>query len=377
MAYVSHFCILKHRQNLPFTRISSPFNPSESTNHSARQRNAYWATGSAALIAGLSLLALPISTDAFWPFTVVRAADAGGEPPLVHDSSLPLLAAATNPDPNPGKGDAGVSMTEGSALIANSGPDGTLVDIEHGTVGGEISTYRVESGDTFSSIARKNGISVNTILWANNLTRTSALKPGQVLVILPVTGIEHTVRKGETVASLSKKYGGTIDDIISYNGLTAGEGLKVGDTIIIPDGEPAAAPAKSTSVKSSVKRSVSLPTVSGFSNPLPAGRCTQTRHGNNGVDIAAPNGTPIYAAAAGTAIVALDNGGYNGGYGNYIVINHTNGTQTLYAHMSRTATTVGATVTKGELIGYVGNTGKSTGNHLHFEVHKAANPFCR
>ncbi len=333
--------------------------------------------GSVALLAGLSLFALPISTDAFWPFAIARATTLGGESPLLHDSSLPLLMAATNLDPNPGKGDTAVSMTEDSALIANAGPDGTLADIEHDTVGGEVSTYQVETGDTLSSIATKNGISVNTILWANNLTSKSALKPGQTLVILPVTGIEHTVRTGDTIASLSKKYGGTIDDIVSYNGLTRGATLSAGETIIIPDGEPPAIPVKSTTKKPAAKYSTTLPSVAGFSNPLPAGRCTQTLHGNNAVDIAAPDGTPIYAAAAGTALIALDNGGYNGGYGNYIVINHANGTQTLYAHLSRTATTVGASVAKGELIGYVGNTGKSTGNHVHFEVHKAANPFCR
>jgi murein DD-endopeptidase MepM/ murein hydrolase activator NlpD len=294
----------------------------------------------------------------------------------VHDGSLPLLAAALNSDPNPQKGDSSFSLTEGSALMANSGPDGTIADVQHGTVGGEISTYTVEAGDTYSSIASKNGISVNTILWANNLTSKSTLKPGTTLVILPVTGIEHTVTSGETVASLAKKYGGDVQDILTINGLTEGEGLTIGDKIVIPDGEPVAAPATSTktTVKSTAKRSVNLPSVGGFSNPLPGGICTQGIHDNNGVDIGAPTGTPIYAAAAGSVIVARM--GWDGGFGNYVVINHANGTQTLYAHMSRLGTSEGSSVAKGELIGYVGTTGKSTGPHLHFEVHKAANPFC-
>ncbi len=306
---------------------------------------------------------------------MLRASSSGGEPPIVHSSNLPLLAAALNPDPNPEKGESGVYVSEGSALMANAGPDGTLADIVHRAEGGEIRTYIIESGDTLSSIAAKNGISVNTILWANNLTAKSKLTPGQTLVILPVTGIEHTVRSGETVASLAKKYGGSTEDILSYNGLDSGEPLIVGTKIIIPNGEPVAAPTPTK--KPGAKKTVTLPTISGFSNPLPAGRCTQTRHGNNGVDIAAPNGTPIYASAAGKVIISLANGGWNGGYGNYVVINHASGAQTLYAHMTRTATAAGATVGKGELIGYVGSTGKSTGNHLHFEVHKAANPFCR
>lgn len=295
----------------------------------------------------------------------------------MHDSSLQLLAAATNVDPNPEKGSNDLSLTEGSALMANAGPDGTVADISHGSVGGEISTYTVDEGDTFASIARKNGISVNTVLWANNLTSKSTLKPGQTLVILPVTGIEHKVQKGETVASIAKKYGGETQDIISYNGLDADEGLVVGTTIIIPDGEPAAVSVPSSIKTSTSVKKVNLPSVGGFSNPLPAGICTQGLHGNNGVDIGAPAGTPIYAAASGKVIIALNNGGWNGGFGNYVVINHPNGTQTLYAHMIRTGTSVGASVTKGQLIGYVGRTGKATGNHLHFEVHKAANPFCR
>ena len=86
-------------------------------------------------------------------------------------------------------------------------------------------------------------------------------------------------------------------------------------------------------------------------------------------------GTPIYAAANGTVIVAKDNGAWNGGYGNYVVISHPNGTETLYAHMSKVLTCAGASVCQGDTIGLVGMTGEATGNHLHFEVRGAANPF--
>jgi murein DD-endopeptidase MepM/ murein hydrolase activator NlpD len=264
--------------------------------------------------------------------------------------------------------------------MANTGPEGTVADIEHSSPDGTISTYTVKNGDSFSTIAAANGISVNTVLWANNLTSKSTLKPGQSLVILPVTGIEHTVLKGETVASLAKKYGGEVQDILSYNGLDDGDPLVAGSTVIIPGGVPVvSAPAKKVAAKpkTSATKFVTLPNVGGFSNPLPAGRCSQNVHGNNGIDMSAPPGTPIYAAAAGSVIIATDNGGWNGGFGNYVVINHANGTQTLYAHMTSAATTAGASVSSGQLIGYVGRTGKATGNHLHFEVHKASNPFCR
>jgi murein DD-endopeptidase MepM/ murein hydrolase activator NlpD len=300
---------------------------------------------------------------------------------MVDDSSLPLLAAAVNSDPNPLKGERGFAVSDGSALLATAGPDGVITDTNVGTPGGDITTYTVKEGDSISSIAKQFGVSSNTILWANDLTSKSVVKPGSSLVILPITGIEHTVQKGETVASIAKKYSGDVNDILSYNGLAGDQDLKAGDKIIIPDGEPATptpskSSSKSPSVKSGAKKFLNLPSVGGFSNPLPAGTCTQGIHDNNGVDIGAHAGTPIYAAAAGSVIVALGNNGWNGGFGNYVVINHPNGTQTLYAHMIQVATAVGASVDQGQLIGYVGSTGKSTGNHLHFEVHKARNPFC-
>jgi murein DD-endopeptidase MepM/ murein hydrolase activator NlpD len=101
---------------------------------------------------------------------------------------------------------------------------------------------------------------------------------------------------------------------------------------------------------------------------------TQGIHGHNGVDFGGPTGTSIKAAAGGTVTVAR-NGGYNGGYGSYVVISHPNGTQTLYAHMSSVGVSVGQNVGQGDYIGAIGNTGKSTGPHLHFEVRGARNPF--
>ena len=102
---------------------------------------------------------------------------------------------------------------------------------------------------------------------------------------------------------------------------------------------------------------------------------TQGIHGYNGVDLAAKAGTPVMASAAGTVVVAKS-GGYNGGYGNYVVIQHGNGSQTLYSHMSTVSTYVGATVVQGQVIGAVGSTGKSTGPHLHFEIRDGIrNPF--
>jgi murein DD-endopeptidase MepM/ murein hydrolase activator NlpD len=102
---------------------------------------------------------------------------------------------------------------------------------------------------------------------------------------------------------------------------------------------------------------------------------TQGVHGRNAVDLAAARGTPIHAAAGGTVIIAKNSGAWDGGYGNYVVVTHDNGSQTLYAHMSHSLVAAGQTVSSGQIIGYVGMTGLTTGPHVHFEVRGAANPF--
>lgn len=318
--------------------------------------------------------AFPISVGAFWPFTPTQAAD--NESPSLHDSTLALLDSATNSDPNPTKGGIAIATTEGSALIGNSGPEGALPASVVGVSGnGGISLYEVREGDSLSEIADMFGVSTNTILWANDIKDASTIRPGDSLLILPVSGVQHKVTKGETLAGIAKKYSADLDEVASYNGLSVSSALASGDTIIIPGGDLAPKATAKTGSKAKGVASKALPAISGyFGNPVPGARLTQGIHGTNGVDLGAPSGTAVYAAAAGTVIVAKGGGGYNGGYGNYIVISHDNGTQTLYAHLSSLAVS-GGVVAKGELIGKVGNTGRSTGNHLHFEVRGAKNPF--
>lgn len=285
-------------------------------------------------------------------------------------------------------------MSLDSALIDTSGPEGNYPDeADNATplTSAVITTYTVKSGDSLSEIAAKHGVSMNTILWANDIKDAKLVKPGMSLIILPVSGIQHTVLKGETLASLAKKYGADANDIAAFNGLSEGASLIKGAEIIIPGGELAtekAAPTKKKTLASKIKTGGSLSQIlanpyrggSGaeidgyYTNPAPGARVTQGIHGWNGVDLGAPNGTPVYAAAAGTVTVSKV-GGWNGGYGNYVVITHDNGTQTLYGHLSSDLVSVGERVTGGERIGGVGISGAATGYHLHFEVRGARNPF--
>ncbi len=190
--------------------------------------------------------------------------------------------------------------------------------------------------------------------------------------------------KGETLASIVKKYKGDTADVLDYNNLPVNAVLAVGDTIIIPDGIDGPAPSSVTSDGSSGFKVGNYerlipgyggPAIPGyFIRPLIGGRETQGLHGYNAVDIGTPRGTRIVAAAEGTVIVARASG-YNGGYGEYIAIDHPNGTQTVYGHLSAVFVTPGMEVAQGQTIGLSGNTGRSTGAHLHFEIRGAANTF--
>ncbi len=244
-----------------------------------------------------------------------------------------------------------------------------------------ISVYEVKKGDTLVTVAKLFNVSKNTIMWANDM-KSERISPGDVLVILPMTGIKHTIKKGDSIVSLAKKYKADKEDIAKFNGVTEDTDLAVGDTLLIPDGEIAmvAQPQKTTTSKNGVVKTKILNTYSysapsGFLiRPVVGGRRTQGIHGHNGVDIASTPGTPILASASGRVIVAKV-GGYNGGYGNMIIISHDNGVQTVYAHLRSVGVKNGQQVDQGEQIGELGNTGRSTGPHLHFEVRGAKNPF--
>lgn len=289
--------------------------------------------------------------------------------------SVPLLKAALHTDPNPAKGGGDILVDDG-ALISE-GRSSEVDSINTRTANGEISVYVVREGDTLSQIASMFDVSASTILWANDIERADLIQPGHTLVILPITGISHVVKSGDTLASIAKKYDGDAGDILAYNQLASATDISVGDTIVVPGGMVAApTPVKSTSPARSSTGTVVVSGggSSGFSHPLPGSVKTQGIHGYNGVDLAAPIGTPVLAAASGEVIVSKGSG-WNGGYGNYVVVKHTNGTQTLYAHLSSNAVGVGTSVKAGSVVGYVGSTGRSTGAHLHFEVRGAANPF--
>jgi LysM repeat protein len=320
--------------------------------------------------------------------------------PLSHNSqTVPLLEANVSFTPrfvNKGQKDdkdkkatevldvASIAgMVQGNALVPVAGPRSVTEGVGDGDFSfDQMSIYVVRKGDTVSEIAEMFGVSTNTILWANDLKRNQKLTVGNTLLILPVSGVKHEVAKGQNLGSIAKQYKVDVAEIVDFNGLSDGAKLAVGDELIIPDGIVSSSGSSSTSSSSSSSSSKSyyststLKNIAGyFINPVPKlKRKSQGLHGpgNRGIDLAAPTGTHIYASAPGKVLLARN--GYNGGYGNMVIIEHPNGTKTLYAHMNKLGTTTGSNVERGELIGYVGSTGRSTGPHLHFEVFNAKNP---
>ncbi len=235
----------------------------------------------------------------------------------------------------------------------------------------QLMSYIVKEGDTLDKIAKQFGISIDTIKVANRLSK-NVLQVGKELIILPVSGVYYTVQKGDTLGKIATKYKVSVSSIIEYNGINE-KYIKVGDKLVLPG-------AKDTPVSTAVTGQTVTQTNTGSSSGYfiypTTGWNWGVLHNNNAVDIANACGTPIYAAADGIVIETVMSG-WNGGYGSSIKIQHPSGAMTLYAHLSSVNIEKGASVKQGSFIGKMGNTGQSTGCHLHFEVRGATNPFVK
>jgi len=254
----------------------------------------------------------------------------------------------------------------------------------------DVIKYTVRSGDNLSSIAQEFEITGESVMWANPKLEDNPdmLSIGQVLNIPPVSGVLVTVQAGDTLKGLAEKYKSTkvkadalVQNIITFEFNQERHDLKepdyaltAGQYLMIPNGYKPYIPRVVTAYSGPIPPSAAKGTGS-FGWPV-SGRITQgfkTYH--RGLDIGAPTGTPVYAADSGYVVTA---GWSNVGYGYMIMINHGNGYVTRYAHLSAFLVDVGESVKKGQMIGRVGSTGRSTGPHLHFEIIQGSgyrNPF--
>jgi len=230
--------------------------------------------------------------------------------------------------------------------------------------------YKVVGGDTLASIAKKFDISIDTIKWANNL-KSDDINPNQLLKIPPITGVVHKVVSGDNIYAIAKKYGTDAQKIVNFpfNDFADNDTftLSIGQTLFVPDGIIEEERPK-YSVPSASTYAQAQAGVHGSSTFIwpSSGIITQNPVWYHmALDIANAGAPPVLAADGGTVIFS---GCLNWGYGCHIILDHGNGYQTLYGHLSSLSASAGQVVGQGQQIGVMGSTGRSTGTHLHFEV---------
>ena len=246
--------------------------------------------------------------------------------------------------------------------------------------------HTVHEGESLERLTQRYGIGVDTIRWANDLAEGTPIRPGQELLILPVNGVLHTVGRGQTLTKIAELYDIAPEDIARQNKLE-GDFILAGQELIIPGARPIV--GKPTEIAKEIAKEAKTPkpatapaTVKAPPDvavepsigvlQLPCNNCkyTQFFHGSHyGVDLQTKGGGPIFAAEAGTVIRAET--GWNGGYGAVVEIDHGNGLVTLYGHNKEIYVKEGDSVTRGQAIAWMGNTGLvhgPTGIHVHFEV---------
>jgi murein DD-endopeptidase MepM/ murein hydrolase activator NlpD len=294
--------------------------------------------------------------------------------------------------------DSGVDFSSGSLIADN---EGYLTKLNPQTDIGDRSTmndklvHTVANGETVSTIAASYGIKTQTILWENGLSNANSIRVGQKLFVPPVDGVTYYAKKTDTVDKLAKAFGVPADSIKRQNGLAAST-LTLGQSVFIPGAKPIedeVITVRTTPVRIGTGTRINNVVASSGGAILPGskdipigdkpfiyptrGKLTQGyRKGHYAVDIADSSQPPIWAAGAGTVIkantgCATVSYGCGGGYGNYIIIDHGNGLQTLYGHMTYIEVKVGDKVSQGMVIGKMGRTGNvrgKTGIHLHYEV---------
>ena len=245
-----------------------------------------------------------------------------------------------------------------------------------------IVEYIVEPGDTLWSISQKFNISLNTVLWANNLNQNSYLQLGQKLIIPPVSGVIHHVVAGDTVSEIAKKYKAKAEDVISFNNLSNEADVFVGDILVVPDG---VMPSPTVSYVSTWVPIANSYFICPISTPC---RITQGLHWYNAIDFSHGKcGEPVFAAAQGQVLkVKLTSSTSRwafGGAGNHLTILHPNGVVTMYGHLQTVFVNPGDEVSQGQIIALMGGqpgtpgAGLSTACHLHFGVTGAKNPFVK
>lgn len=270
-----------------------------------------------------------------------------------------------------------LNIIQGNSLVALTPPRALSLKVLGALFGQgeqprkEIIEYTVQQGDTLKSIAQNFDISLDTLLWANELTKSSKIRVDDKFIVLPVSGAIHFVKTGDTLSTIAKTYKAQVEDIIEINEITDESDIYIGDILVVPNGVPP---------KKTFEPVQTYLADNYFIFPV-EGKITQRLHWYNAVDIANKCGTPIFAAAPG--VVQKAKYGWNSGGGNVVTILHEGGVVTWYGHLLSIFVKPGEPVDIGQKIGLVGGqpgtsgAGISTGCHLHFTVIGAKNPLAQ
>lgn len=290
-----------------------------------------------------------------------------------------------------------VTPSVGSAVAAPTSQEIEKEDVPERET---VQEYVIQDGDTLSTIAQKFGLNLSSLLWANDLTLTSVLQPGEALTIPPTDGVLYTVDSGDTLNAIANKYNADSDKIMAFNKLASADDLNIGEELMLPGAEkPSSQPSRQTPSSSSVNRIFTSPDTSSGSSSSSSSGSSSANSGSasrgssasasasagswiwptdwrvitqyygwrhTGIDVDGDYSTDSYAAADGVVIYS----GWRSGYGITVEIDHGNGYVTRYAHHSKNYVSVGDVVSAGQAIAQTGTTGRSTGTHLHFEVIK-------
>ncbi|MDE6706280.1 MAG: M23 family metallopeptidase [Treponemataceae bacterium] len=258
----------------------------------------------------------------------------------------------------------GDSVDENGNVLAD---DGSVLSASTVGVGKAISyaSYTVAAGDTISGISKKFGLgNISTLIAVNDIDNVRSLRSGQKLRVPNQDGVVHRVAKGDSINAISVAYHVSVEEILDANDIETMT-LSVGQELFIPG-----AKMDATSLKKAMGELFTCPIKAAWRLTSRFGirndPFTGIKSSHTGVDMACPTGTPIYAAMSGKVVVA----GWSNVFGNYVIINHENGYQTLYGHLSKRIAQQGQRVSQGTRIGLAGSTGYSTGPHLHFTVYK-------
>jgi murein DD-endopeptidase MepM/ murein hydrolase activator NlpD len=227
-------------------------------------------------------------------------------------------------------------------------------------------TYTVQAGDTLSGIAQHSGLAMDTLISFNGIQDARALRVSSKLILPNANGLKYRVRRGDSLEAVARRFGVDLNELLDWNSL---------ETSLIVPGQELFVPGARLSEHDLDRvfgRLFILPTRGRLSSRfgVRSDPFTGVSRFHNGIDLAGETGTPVVAAMSGRVSML----GFNPNYGRYLILSHAEGFQTLYGHLDGFRVGKGARVKQGELIGTMGNSGYSTGTHLHFSIFLRGEP---